>query len=85
MGVKKSDQIDLRYACLYNNACLSFYFGSMFEVVNTLLEGPISYDELFALRHACARKEIFFGMNITKSPAQNSNMEGHNTKNKLKV
>ena len=40
VGVKKkSDQIDLRYACLYNNnACLFFYFASMFEVVNTLLE-----------------------------------------------
>ena len=38
VGVKKSDQIDLRYACLYNNACLSFDFGSMIEVVNTLLE-----------------------------------------------
>ena len=36
--LRKSAQIDLRYACLYNNACLSLYSGSMFEVVNTLLE-----------------------------------------------
>ena len=25
-------KIDLRYACLYNNACLSFDIGSMFDM-----------------------------------------------------
>ena len=37
-GISLVSALDIRYACLYNNVCLSFDFGSMFEVVNTLLQ-----------------------------------------------
>ena len=40
----------------------------MFEVVNTHAWGLISYDDQpFALRHACARKAIFFGLTLVIS------------------